>query len=164
MLVAKGDAIIRVMTHLRDDPACLFKMLIDVCGVDYPERGKRFDVVYNLLSLTHNQRVRVKVRVGDNQAVPSVTGVYGAANAIAGTTYGVYGTHSSPSGFAVYAAGRLKATGRTYLGAPSTAPADSDLDSGSISFYLDQTANTLKVRVKYNSITATYKTATIALV
>ena len=91
-------------------------------------------------------------------ASTSGTGVYGSATA---TTYGVYGHVASTSGFAVFAAGRFKATGRTYLGAPSTAPTDTDLNAGSVSLYLDQTNNALKVRVKYT--TGTLKTATIAL-
>ena len=61
----------RALGFLRDDPKCLFKMLVDVCGVDYPERAARFDVVYNLLSLKHNTRARVKVAVGEDEAVPS---------------------------------------------------------------------------------------------
>ena len=78
-LVAKGASIVRVLTHLRDDPACLFKMLVDICGVDYPERTARFDVVYNLLSLRHNRRVRIKVRTDEATPVPSVVGVFRAA-------------------------------------------------------------------------------------
>ena len=94
-------------------------------------------------------------------ASTSGTGVYGSATATTGTTYGVYGHVASTSGFAVFAAGRFKATGRTYLGAPSTAPTDTDLNAGSVSLYLDQTNNALKVRVKYT--TGTLKIATIAL-
>ena len=52
-----------------------FEQLIDLCGVDYPEREKRFEVVYILLSLRHNQRIRVRVAAGENEAVPTVTGV-----------------------------------------------------------------------------------------
>ena len=78
-LCARADALVEVMTFLRDDSNCLFKMLVDLCGVDYPERKRRFDVVYNLLSLRHNQRVRVKVQADENTLVPSVTGVYSAA-------------------------------------------------------------------------------------
>jgi len=91
MLVAKGDAIVRVMTHLRDDPGCLFKMLIDVCGVDYPEREKRFDVVYNLLSLKHNRRIRVKVRTDEMTPVPSISQVFNAANWYERETWDLYG-------------------------------------------------------------------------
>ena len=78
-LRARADALVEVMTFLRDDSNCLFKMLVDLCGVDYPERERRFDVVYNLLSLRHNQRVRVKAQADENTLVPSVTGVYSAA-------------------------------------------------------------------------------------
>ena len=91
MLVAKGASIVRVMTHLRDDPGCLFKMLIDVCGVDYPERERRFDVVYNLLSLKHNRRIRVKVRTDETTPVPSISQVFNAANWYERETWDIYG-------------------------------------------------------------------------
>ncbi len=91
MLVVKGAAIIRVLTHLRDDPACQFKMLVDICGVDYPERAQRFDVVYNLLSLTGNRRIRVKVRTGEETPVPSVVSVFSAANWYERETWDLYG-------------------------------------------------------------------------
>ena len=79
-LTAEADKIVRVMTYLRDDPACEFKILVDLCGVDWPQRTKRFDVVYHLLSLTKNMRVRVKVEVNEEDPVPSVVAVYPAAN------------------------------------------------------------------------------------
>ena len=79
ILWARRPAIVRVVTHLRDDPGCLFKVLVDLCGVDYPARPERFEVVYNLLSLKHNRRIRVKVATDENEPVPSVTGVYSAA-------------------------------------------------------------------------------------
>lgn len=91
MLVVKGGWIVHVLTHLRDDPACQFKMLIDICGVDYPERAQRFDVVYNLLSLTRNQRIRVKVRTGEETPVPSVVSVFSAANWFERETWDLYG-------------------------------------------------------------------------
>ena len=69
-------AIVRVLTFLRDDANCQFKCLMDVCGVDYPERDERFEVVYNLLSLKHNLRVRVKLSTDEETPVPSVTGVF----------------------------------------------------------------------------------------
>ena len=55
----RRPAVCRVMTFLRDDTNCLCKCLMDVCGVDYPDRDERFEVVYNLLSLKHNLRIRV---------------------------------------------------------------------------------------------------------
>jgi NADH-quinone oxidoreductase subunit C len=74
------EAIVKVLTFLRDDVNCQFKQLLDVCGVDYPHRDDRFDVVYNLLSLTHNRRIRLKVRTGEETPVPSATGVFVSAN------------------------------------------------------------------------------------
>jgi NADH-quinone oxidoreductase subunit C len=82
-----------VLTYLRDQPNCQFKMLIDLCGVDYPEREERFDVVYHLLSLKHNQRVRVKVTTDESTPVPSVTGVFGAANWYERETWDMYGVY-----------------------------------------------------------------------
>lgn len=68
-----------VLLKLRDDPAIAMNQLMDICGADYPERPQRFDVVYNLLSLKHNWRLRVKVETDENTPVPSVTSVYSAA-------------------------------------------------------------------------------------
>ncbi|MDP6259516.1 MAG: NADH-quinone oxidoreductase subunit C, partial [Rhodospirillales bacterium] len=72
-------ALIKVMTFLRDDMNCQFKQLMELCGIDYPEREERFDVVYCLLSLTQNLRVRVKVSTDETTPVPSLTGVYSSA-------------------------------------------------------------------------------------
>lgn len=79
MVRARRDLIVKVLTFLRDDVNCRFQQLMDLCGVDYPEREKRFEVVYNLLSLTHNMRVRVKVETDEETPVPSVSGVFSAA-------------------------------------------------------------------------------------
>jgi len=79
VLKVAGDALIEVATFLRDDPKCLFKVLVDVCGVDYPERPLRFDVVYNLLSVRHNQRIRLKVATDEGTPVPSVTKIWSSA-------------------------------------------------------------------------------------
>ncbi|MBV8183609.1 MAG: NADH-quinone oxidoreductase subunit C, partial [Hyphomicrobiales bacterium] len=57
-IAVKSEAIIDVLTHLRDAPDCLFKSFIDLCGVDYPSREKRFEVVYHLLSPKYNRRIR----------------------------------------------------------------------------------------------------------
>lgn len=77
---AHSETIVKVMTFLRDDVNCQFKVLLDVCGVDYPERDERFDIIYNLLSMTHNQRVRVKTRTNEKKPVPSVVSVFRSAN------------------------------------------------------------------------------------
>jgi NADH-quinone oxidoreductase subunit C len=76
---ARREEILPVLTFLRDDPRCQFKLLSDLCGVDYPDRPERFEVVYNLLSLKLNQRIRVKVTTDEENSVPSVTGVFRAA-------------------------------------------------------------------------------------
>jgi len=80
VLNVRRDSIVRVLTFLRDDAHCQFRVLMDVCGVDYPERAQRFEVVYNLLSMTLNNRIRVKVATDENTPVPSVTEVFSSAN------------------------------------------------------------------------------------
>ena len=80
VIVVRPESLIRVLTFLRDDVNCQFKLLVDICGVDYPEREARFEVVYNLLSLSHNSRIRLKVEVAEDVPVPSVTGLYSSAN------------------------------------------------------------------------------------
>ena len=76
--VAAPD-IARVLTYLRDEPGLRFAQLVDLCAVDYPERPNRFEVVYHLLSVVHNRRVRVKVAVPEDTPVPSVVEVFPAA-------------------------------------------------------------------------------------
>ena len=83
--------IVRVLIALKDDPGFDFKILIDLCGVDCPAREKRFDVVYHLLSLTKNRRVRVKLQVDGETAVPSVVSVFPAANWYERETFDMYG-------------------------------------------------------------------------
>ncbi|MCK5547270.1 MAG: NADH-quinone oxidoreductase subunit C [Rhodospirillaceae bacterium] len=89
-IVVKHDEIQRVLTYLRDDINCQFKQLVDICGVDYPEREYRFDVVYNLLSLTHNRRVRVKVSI-NNESVPSAVTVFSTAGWFEREVWDMYG-------------------------------------------------------------------------
>jgi NADH-quinone oxidoreductase subunit C len=84
-------AIVPVLTYLRDDPRCLFKVLVDLCGVDYPERAERFEVVYNLLSLKHNRRIRVKVTTDEETPVPSVVGVHSTAGWFEREAWDMYG-------------------------------------------------------------------------
>ena len=71
--------IAEVLRTLRDDPAIAMNQLMDICGADYPERPERFDVVYHLLSLRHNARVRVKIQTDEHSPVPTSVGVYSAA-------------------------------------------------------------------------------------
>jgi NADH-quinone oxidoreductase subunit C len=91
IVTVQAPSIIKVLTFLRDDPDCLFKVLIDVCGVDYPEREKRFEAVYNLLSLRHNRRIRVKVMTDEATPVPSVAGVFSSAGWFEREAWDLYG-------------------------------------------------------------------------
>ena len=75
-----ASRIVPVLKFLRDDALCKFIQLIDLAGVDYPGRQKRFDVVYHLLSLHNNQRVRVKAAVGETETIASIIDVYPSAN------------------------------------------------------------------------------------
>ncbi len=70
---------IETLTHLRDAPDCLFINFTDLCGVDWPQREKRFDVVVHLLSPKYNRRIRVKTRTDEETPVPSLTGVFKGA-------------------------------------------------------------------------------------
>ncbi len=76
---ARADAVVPVMQMLRDDPRFACEQMMDLCGVDWPERAERFEVVYNLLSVSLNHRVRVIVATDETTAVPSVHGVWPVA-------------------------------------------------------------------------------------
>ena len=95
MLWTTRGQVVRLLTFLRDDSNCLFKLLVDICGVDYPDREERFEVVYNLLSLKHNQRVRVKLTTTEDDPVPSVAGVFKTANWFEREVWDLYGVFFS---------------------------------------------------------------------
>jgi NADH-quinone oxidoreductase subunit C len=84
-------SLLKLLRFLRDDSNCLFKVLIDVCGVDHPDREPRFDVVYHLLSLRQNQRIRVKLETGEDQPVPSAVGLYRSAGWFEREAWDLYG-------------------------------------------------------------------------
>ena len=75
----EASEIQKVLAFLRDDINCQFKLLMELCGVDYPERENRFEVVYCLLSLSRNIRVKIRVSANERVPVPSVTGVFSSA-------------------------------------------------------------------------------------
>ncbi|MGE3712868.1 MAG: NADH-quinone oxidoreductase subunit C [Hyphomicrobiaceae bacterium] len=85
------EKIVEVLTFLRDDPKCQFEVLLDVCGVDWPARAERFEVVYHLLSPRLNQRIRVKLSTDDATPVPSVIDVFPTANWLEREAYDMYG-------------------------------------------------------------------------
>jgi NADH-quinone oxidoreductase subunit C len=87
----KRDSVVEAATYLRDDPGCDFKMLIDLCGVDYPEREERFEVVYHFLSHRQNQRVRMKLVTDEDMPVASVAGVFSAAGWFEREAYDLFG-------------------------------------------------------------------------
>jgi NADH-quinone oxidoreductase subunit C len=91
MLTVEPGQVVQALTFLRDDQNCQFKLLLDICGVDFPDREPRFDVVYNLLSIKHNYRIRVKVPVAEDASVPSVVGVFSTAGWFEREAYDMYG-------------------------------------------------------------------------
>jgi len=87
----KRDAIPEVIALLRDDERCRFGCLIDICGVDYPEREERFDVVYHLLSPWLNHRIRVRTKTDEESPVPSIVPLFPVANWFEREAYDLYG-------------------------------------------------------------------------
>lgn len=87
----KASSIGKFLRFLRDTPGLEFKQLIDLCGADYPARPERFEVIYHLLSIRHNVRVRVRLCVADGQAVPTVSSIYSAANWYEREAWDLYG-------------------------------------------------------------------------
>jgi NADH-quinone oxidoreductase subunit C len=90
-LTVDRNSIIRVLTYLRDSEGLHFVQLMDICGVDYLGRDPRFDVVYHLLSLAYNRRIRLKVEVDEGVPIPSVVSVYSAANWWEREVFDLYG-------------------------------------------------------------------------
>ncbi len=90
---ARADQVVRVLKFLKDDPRCRFEQLTDLCGVDYPERDPRFDVVYHLLSMSHNCRLRLKIGINEDQPMPSATEIYPSAGWWEREAWDLYGIY-----------------------------------------------------------------------
>ena len=90
-VTVEAAGIVPFVTFLRDDPECLFEILIDLCGVDYPSRVRRFDVVYHFLSLAKNRRMRVKIETDDTVPVPSLVTVHPCADWFEREAFDMYG-------------------------------------------------------------------------
>ncbi|MBT4425721.1 MAG: NADH-quinone oxidoreductase subunit C [Rhodospirillaceae bacterium] len=88
-----GDALERIIKFVRDDSACHFEMLVDVCGVDYPDRDPRFDVVYHLLSISNNLRICVQAGVDEEGSIPSVSALYSSAGWYEREVWDLYGVY-----------------------------------------------------------------------
>jgi NADH-quinone oxidoreductase subunit C len=90
-LEVRASDIVQALRFLRDDTSCLFVNLTDICGVDYPSRDKRFEVVYHFLSPKQNMRIRVKLKADDETPVPSIVEVFAGAEWFEREIYDMYG-------------------------------------------------------------------------
>ncbi|MEM9939254.1 MAG: NADH-quinone oxidoreductase subunit C [Pseudomonadota bacterium] len=90
-LIAERDAINSLTDFLKRDSLCMFEMMIDICGVDYPERGQRFEVVYHFLSMRMNQRIRVKISTDEDTPVPTLVDLHPSANWFEREAFDMYG-------------------------------------------------------------------------
>lgn len=88
---ARRAEVLNVLAFLRDDPICKFGQLIDICGVDYPARERRFEVVYHMLSLINNIRIRIKVTTDEDTPVLSATGLFPNADWYEREAFDMYG-------------------------------------------------------------------------
>ncbi|MBV8472903.1 MAG: NADH-quinone oxidoreductase subunit C [Hyphomicrobiales bacterium] len=90
-LIADAARIVEALTFLRDDPGCQFVCFTDLTAADYPDRAKRFEVVYQLLSPKLNQRIRVKIETDEETPVPSTISVFPASNWYEREVYDLFG-------------------------------------------------------------------------
>lgn len=90
-LVVRRESITFALRELRDNPDLAYEQLLDICGADYPERADRFDVVYHLLSMQHNRRLRVKVTTNEDDVVPTATDLFPCAGWFERETWDCYG-------------------------------------------------------------------------
>ena len=94
-VAVQRPSISKVLKFLRDDTNCQFTQLVDLCAVDFPEREERVDVVYHLLSMNHNLRIRVKVTASEETAVPTASNVFSCANWFEREVWDMYGVFFS---------------------------------------------------------------------
>jgi len=90
-LVVERTALVEAMIALRDNPMLQYQQLMEIAGVDYPDRAERFEICYHLLSVTRNHRIRVKVMTDEEKPVPSVTGIWPVAGWLEREVYDMYG-------------------------------------------------------------------------
>ena len=90
-VLAERESIVKLAKFLKDDNQCVFETLIDICGVDWPERSLRFDVVYHFLSMRLNQRIRVKIMTNEATPVPSLVDLHPGANWFEREAFDMYG-------------------------------------------------------------------------
>jgi len=101
--VVNGELVVHIVPaaipafteFLRNDPQCLFTQMIDVTGADYPERPKRFELIYHFLSMRHNQRIRIKADLADGEIAPSISAIHASANWFEREVFDMYGIRFS---------------------------------------------------------------------
>ena len=91
IICVRPEHLKNVLVFLRDHTSCQYKLLVELCGADYPSREKRFEVVYELLSVSCNTRIRVKTSVDEFEGVPSVSSIYSNAIWSERETWDLYG-------------------------------------------------------------------------
>ena len=91
LIIVKKKNLLDVLIKLKEGEEYLFAVLIDICGVDFPDKDNRFTIVYQLLSLVHNQRIRVQIQVSDEDFVPSIKNIFGSAHWYEREVWDMYG-------------------------------------------------------------------------
>ena len=86
-----ADQILDVVDFIKNDKACEFRQITDIAGVDFPDRQKRFEVIYHFLSFKHNSRLRIKIIIGEDESIPSITTIFPAANWFEREAFDMYG-------------------------------------------------------------------------
>ncbi len=133
---AEAKDIVRLLAYLRDDPECEFTILIDICGVDYPNRPRRFDVVYHLLSMAKNRRIRIKIETEEASPVPSVVSVHPAADWFEREAFDMYGLPGTRCARISRSPAMSKCAGTTSRSAWSMSRCDWSRNSASSTFFL----------------------------
>jgi NADH-quinone oxidoreductase subunit C len=90
-VMLERNHLLPVLAFLRDDAECMYKQLVDIAGVDYPERAERFEVVYHLLSFHHNKRIRIKIATDEKTPVASAVHLFSAAGWFEREAWDMYG-------------------------------------------------------------------------
>ena len=93
VVLKKADSILEVLAILQNDKKCLFKQLMSICGVDYPQQNDRTEIIYNLLSMTHNARIAVKITAKDKQVIPTVYNIFPCAIWYEREVWDMYGVY-----------------------------------------------------------------------
>jgi len=86
-----ANQILDVVDFIKNDEACEFRQITDIAGVDFPERIKRFDVIYHFLSFKHNIRLRIKITISEDETISSITSIFPAANWFEREAFDMYG-------------------------------------------------------------------------